>query len=147
MTPIMYPEKYHGRLVRVIGISSSWFTNEHSENVANMNSHWIEPGSDVLGFTRQQLEKFNGKYVLKEGVFNKDIHGYPGICSGALPKVARFQIWQEKGKTFQPTDALSLPATTPSQDLTVGRRVYLPLSPSNSVPTAEILTYSSMGSM
>jgi hypothetical protein len=102
MQLIVNPEKYHGELVRVIGVSriefegdSVWFTKEHYKHNAYMNSLWIEPDYDALGATRQQLEQLNGKYVLMEGVFNKDNHGHLGMYSGALEKITRFQLWEE----------------------------------------------------
>ena len=99
MQLIVNPEKYHGELVRVIGVSriefegdGIWFTKEHYEHNVNMNSLWIEPDYDALGATRQQLEQFNGKYVLIEGVFDKDNHGHLGMYNGAIEKVTRFQL-------------------------------------------------------
>jgi hypothetical protein len=144
MQLIVNPEKYHGKLVRVIGVSSIefegdgiWFTKEHYELNVYMNSLWIEPNYDALGATRQQLEQFNGKYVLIEGVFNKDNHGHLGMYGGAIEKVTRFQLWEQEEQTSRPTDAPSPPATTPSPDSTVWRKVRSPLFPSNWAPTAE----------
>ena len=108
MQLIVNPEKYHGTPVRVIGVSSIefegdaiWFTKEHYELNVYMNSLWIEPDYDALGATRQQLEQFNGKYVLIEGVFNKDNHGHLGMYSGAIQKVTRFQLWEKEENTSQ----------------------------------------------
>ena len=144
MQLIMNPEEYHGKLVRVIGVSriefegdSIWFTKEHYKHNVYINSLWIDPDYDALGDTRQQLEQLNGKYVLIEGVFNKDNHGHMGMYSGAIEKITRFQLWEEEEKISQPTDSLSLPATTPSPDQTVWRKVRSPLFPSNWAPTAE----------
>jgi len=115
MQLIVNPEKYHGKLVRVIGVSriefegdGVWFTKEHYKHRIYKNSLWIEPDYNALGATRQQLEQFNGKYVLMEGVFNKENHGHMGMYSGALEKVTRFQLWEKEENTSQPTDALSL---------------------------------------
>ncbi len=112
MQLIVNPEEYHGKLVRVIGVSriefegdSIWFTKEHYKYNVYMNSLWIEPDYNALGTTRQQLEQFNGKYVLVEGVFNKDNHGHLGMYCGALEQVTRFQLWEKEQKTSQPTDA------------------------------------------
>ena len=102
MQLIVNPEEYHGKPVRVIGVSriefegdGIWFTKEHYEHNVYMNSLWIEPDYDALGVTRQQLEQFNWKYVLVEGVFNKDNHGHMGMYSGAIEKVTRFQLWEK----------------------------------------------------
>lgn len=113
MQLILNPEKYHGKLVRVIGVSriefegnGIWFTKEHYKHRVYKNSLWITPDYKSLGVTPQQLEKFNGKYVLMEGVFNKDIHGHMGMNSGALDKVTRFDPWEKEEETSQPTDTL-----------------------------------------
>jgi len=103
MQLIVNPEEYHGELVRVIGVSriefegdGICFTKEHYEHSVLMNALWIEPDYDALGVTREQLEQFNGKYVIVEGVFNKDNHGHLGMYSGALEKVTRFQLWEKE---------------------------------------------------
>lgn len=138
------PEEYHGKLVRVIGVSriefesdGIWFTKEHYDQNVYMNSLWMEPDYDSLGVTRQQLEQFNGKYVLVEGVFNKNNHGHLGMYSGALEDISRFQLWEDEGKSNKPTDIPSLSVTTPTPDSTVWRKVRSPLFPSTWGPTAE----------
>ena len=97
MQLIVNPEKYHGKLVRVIGVSkivfegnSIWFTKEHYKYGITKNALWIVPDYKALGTTPQELKKFNGKYVLMEGIFNKDNHGHLGMYSGSLEKVTRF---------------------------------------------------------
>jgi hypothetical protein len=103
MQLIVNPEGYHGKLVRVIGVSriefegdGIWFTKEHYKHRVYENSLWIEPDLNALGATRQQLEQFNGKYVLMEGTFNKDNNGHLGMYSGALENVTRFQLWEKE---------------------------------------------------
>jgi len=103
MQLILNPEKYHGELVRVIGVSriefegdSVWFTKEHYYHWILNNALWIEPDYKALNLTRDQLEQFNGKYVLLEGIFNKDNHGHLGMYSGALEQVTRFQLWEKE---------------------------------------------------
>jgi len=109
MQLIVNPEQYHGKPVRVIGVSriefegdSIWLTKEHYQHRIYKNSLWIVPDYKALGVTPQDLEKLNGKYVLMEGIFNKDNHGHMGLNSGALEKITRFQLWE---KEEQPTDA------------------------------------------
>ena len=110
---IVNPENYHGKLVRVIGVSrikfednGIWFSKEHYRHCVYKNSLWIELDYKALGATPQQLEKFNGKYVLMEGVFDKDNHGHMGMSSGALEKVTRFDLWEKEEKNCQQEDAL-----------------------------------------
>ena len=115
MQLIVNPDPYHGKLVRVTGVSkiefegdSVWFTTEHYKHGIYKNSLWIEPDYDALGATRKQLESFNGKYVLMEGFFNKENLGHLGMYSGALEKVARFQLWEKEHKTSQPDESSTL---------------------------------------
>lgn len=117
MQLIVDPEKYHGELVRVIGVSriefegdSVWFTKEHYQHGIYRNSLWIEPDYDALGSTREQLEQFNGKYVLMEGYFNQDNHGHLGMYSGAIEKITRFKLWEKEQGTAQPSGT---PSPTP----------------------------------
>ena len=102
MQLIVNPEKHHGKLVRVIGTSriefegnSIWFTKEHDKHRIYKNAPWIDPDYQVLQATPQQLEKFNGKYILMEGVCNKDDRGHMGMNSGTLKDVTRFQLWEK----------------------------------------------------
>jgi len=108
MQLIVNPEKYHGKLVRVIGVSriefegnGIWFTKEHYKHRIYKNSLWIVPDYRALDATQQQLEAYNGKYVLMEGIFNKDDHGHMGLNSGTIEKVTRFQLWEKPDKTSQ----------------------------------------------
>ncbi|MFC2042688.1 hypothetical protein ACFLUA_00860 [Chloroflexota bacterium] len=103
MQLIVNPELYHGKLVRVIGVSriefegdSIWFTKEHYEHRIYKNSLWIVPDYIALQATPQELEEFNGKYVLMEGIFNKNDHGHMGLNSGTLEKITRFQLWEKE---------------------------------------------------
>ena len=40
----------------------------------------------ILKASRKELMEYNGKYVLMEGIFNKDEKGHMGGNSGALKK-------------------------------------------------------------
>jgi hypothetical protein len=100
---IATPGKYHGKVVRIIGVAriefegdSIWFTKEHYVHRIYENSLWIIPNYKALNTTRTKLERMNGKYVLMEGIFNKDKHGHGGIFSGTLENVTRFQIWEKE---------------------------------------------------
>ena len=114
MQLIAESDKFHGKLVRVIGVSriefegdSIWFMKEHYIHGIHQNSLWIEPDYNALGVTRQQLEQLNGKYVLIEGIFNKNNHGHLGMYSGALENITRFRLWEKEEKGSRPTDTPS----------------------------------------
>ena len=105
MQLIVNPEQYHGKTVRVIGVSriefegnGIWFSKEHYQHGVYKNSLWIVPDYEALGATPEDLKKYNGKYVLMEGVFNKDRHGHMSLNSGTLEKVTRFMLWEELEK-------------------------------------------------
>ena len=105
MQLIVNPDKYQDKHVRVIGVSriefegnAIFFTKEHYENRVSENSLWIEPDYKVLESTPQQLKEFNGKYVLVEGVFNKNNKGHFAMNSGALEDITRFEL-MEKSRT------------------------------------------------
>ena len=100
---IANPEKYHGKRVRVIGVAriefegnGIWLTKEHYEHRIYKNSLWIEPDYKTLGSKRQQLQELNGKYVLMDGVFNKNHKGHRGMNSGSLEKIIVYQLWEKK---------------------------------------------------
>lgn len=100
MQLIVNPEKYHGKLVSVIGVSnvgieknSICFSKEHSQYIGE-ECFWIVPDYEALKTTPEELAKFNGKYVLMEGVFNKDNHGHMGMLAGALENITRFELME-----------------------------------------------------
>jgi hypothetical protein len=102
---IANPEKYNGKLVRVIGVTNIGFevnaiytSKEHHKYGVTKNSLWISPDTKALGVKEDQLTKYNGKYVLIEGIFNKDDTGHMGMNSGSIDKVSRFQLWERKTK-------------------------------------------------
>jgi hypothetical protein len=102
MQLIVNPEKYNGKLVQVIGIANIefedngiFFTKEHYLNRIYKNALWIEPNYDALGATPEQLQKYNGEYVLMEGIFDMNHKGHFGAFSRALTKITRYQLWLE----------------------------------------------------
>ena len=99
---ISSPEKYHNKLVRVIGAANTEFegnkiclTKEHLKHWVSKNCVWHSPNYIKLLATPGMLEKFNGKYVLIEGIFNKNSNGHMGAFSGSLENVTRYQLWEK----------------------------------------------------
>ena len=97
------PTMYHGEIVRVIGASliefesnSIWLTREHYKFRIYDNALSIEPDYKALGVNANVLEMYNGKYVLMEGIFNKDDRGHGSMFGGTLEKVTRFQLWEKE---------------------------------------------------
>ena len=105
MDLICNPENYHGKLVRVIGVAriefegnGIWFTEEHYKYGIYKNSLWIELNYETLGASRKDLMEYNGKYVLMEGVFDKNKKGHMGMNSGTLKNVTRYMLWERGEK-------------------------------------------------
>ena len=97
---IATPEKYDGKLVRVIGISflefesnGLYLSKEDLENGVTKNALWIEINPQTVGKTEKELSKYNGKYILVEGVFIKDNTGHMGLKSGSIMNISRFEPW------------------------------------------------------
>jgi hypothetical protein len=93
---IATPEKYDGKLVRVIGICNIEFeangiylsTEDYKKG---NNSIWIDPDYEVLQTTKESLKRLNGKYVLIEGVFNHKVGMNRHF--GSIMKISRYQQW------------------------------------------------------
>ena len=98
MQLIVNPEKYHGKRVSVVGVSKNGFevhnicfSKEHSQYGITQNCLWIIPDHEALKVTSKELEGANGKYVLMEGIFNKENHGHLGAYAGTLENITRFE--------------------------------------------------------
>ncbi len=99
---IATPDKYHGKLVRVIGVSNLEFegykiylSKEHRDIGVTKNSIWISIDYDSVGKTEDKLVKYNGQYVLVEGIFDKDYKGHLDLNSGSIMNITRFMPWEE----------------------------------------------------
>ena len=97
---IATPDKYHNKIVRVIGVANIEFegdaiylSTEHLINGATKNALWITPNYQAIGKTDTELSKYNGQYVLVEGVFNKGNHGHMDLFSGSIDNIKRFMPW------------------------------------------------------
>ena len=97
---IASPGEFHGKKVRVIGVSviefegnSLYLSREHLLNGVTKNAVWISPNYQILKKTEEKLSKFNGEYVLIEGTFNKNDHGHMGLLSGSIENITRFDPW------------------------------------------------------
>jgi len=106
---IANPDEYHGKLVRVVGVTNIEFegnqiftSKEHYKYSILMNALWINLDLDILGVKEDELKNYNGKYVLIEGIFNKNETGHMGMNSGSIDKISRFDLWEIKTKRNQP---------------------------------------------
>ena len=104
---IQNPETYHLKQVRVIGFASLEFegkaiyiNKDDYENAVTKNAIWLD-----VELT-DAVKKNHGKYVLVEGVFDKDKQGHLKMYSGTIKAIKRLEAWQTGDKP-PAADALS----------------------------------------
>ena len=93
---IANPEAYDGKLVRVEGVGNVEFEGNglflHKEDwkyCVFRNALWLSFGPEGHP---QGAEGYNGKYVLVEGIFEKDENGHMGLFSGAITDIRRYEL-------------------------------------------------------
>ena len=101
---IATPEKYDGKLVRVIGVGlietdhgdfeDSLYLNKEDYEIHTGNSLRLEMG--IRAISREDASIFNGKYVIVEGFFKQTDEP---LHSGLLTNVSRYELWKPAGKT------------------------------------------------
>jgi len=98
---ISTPEKYHNKYIRVIGVidlefenNKIWLSKESRKYKLNKNALWIVPNYTQLAIPKDELKKYNGKYVLIEGIFNKNSKGHLGMNSGEINHITRYNLWE-----------------------------------------------------
>lgn len=96
---IATPERYHGVRVRVIAVGNLEFegdclsiSKEAWENHTN-DQIWIELGEELSPYY-ERLQRYNGEYVIVEGVFNMYDKGTFGMFQGTLHDVSRYEFDQ-----------------------------------------------------
>ena len=89
------PEKYDGKLIRVTGIchiafeGNCIYVSKKDYKRSNWeNAVWLDLNhiSDEIVYT--ELERFTGKEVVIEGIFNGKEHGHFSVYSGELEDVS-----------------------------------------------------------
>ena len=102
---ISTPEKYDGKLVRVIGVGNIGFEDNcislSKEDWKYMtgNEIWLE--FSELATPYEDAVKYNGEYVIIEGVYNKENRGHMGLFHGAIEHVSRYQLWTINRETAE----------------------------------------------
>ena len=94
---IANPEKFDGKLIRVIGFLRLEFEGnvlylhrEDYENAILGNGIWV----DVTPAIMKQYATLNMSYVLLEGIFSARDKGHMGMWSGSIRQVRRAQLWR-----------------------------------------------------
>jgi hypothetical protein len=89
---IANPAQYHGKKVIISGFLNIEFEGTaiylHRDDYAfsqYRNGLWCTMNETLYG-------KYNRRYVIMEGVFNKDMKGHLGLWSGSIEKIER--VWE-----------------------------------------------------
>jgi len=98
---IANPEKFDGKLIRVIGFLRLEFEGnvlylhrEDYENAILGNGIWV----DVTPLMTKQRGTLNMNYVLLEGVFSAGDRGHMGMWSGTIKEIRRAELWRSVKK-------------------------------------------------
>ncbi|MBR2445805.1 MAG: helix-turn-helix transcriptional regulator [Clostridia bacterium] len=94
---IATPERYHGVKVRLTAVGNLDFEGNYiSASTEAWENHtndriWIELG-EQLAPHGERLRRYNGEYVIIEGVFNMHDKGHFNMFQGALHDVTRYDL-------------------------------------------------------
>ena len=97
---IATPEKYDGKLVRVIGVGNLEFEGNYISLDMESYKHglgndiWLELGDRAIPY--EEAQAYNGKYVIVEGFFNMNEKGHFGMFRGTIKDVSRYELWEFK---------------------------------------------------
>jgi hypothetical protein len=93
---IASPEKFDGKLIRVIGFLRLEFEGnvlylhrEDYENALLGDGIWV----DVTPEMKKQAKTLNMNCVLLEGIFRSTDRGHMGMWSGTITKIRRAELW------------------------------------------------------
>lgn len=99
---IATPEKYHEKAVSVVGVgriefeaNGLYLTKEHYNLRVPNTAIWIDIESNE-SLDREQLSKYNGKYVIVEGIFNMNDRGHFGLYCGSLEYVISYRLYSQE---------------------------------------------------
>ena len=94
---IANPEKFDGKLIRVIGFLRLEFEGDvlflHREDYENAllgDGIWVDTTPEVM----KQKAALNMNYVLLEGIFSSSDRGHMGMWSGTIKQIRRAQLWR-----------------------------------------------------
>ena len=95
---IATPERYHGVRVRLIAVGNLEFEGNYiSTDKEAWENHttdkiWVELGEELQPYY-EELQRYNGEYVIIEGVFDMYDKGHFAMFQGALHDVDRYELW------------------------------------------------------
>ena len=94
---IATPERYHGKLVRVVGVGNLEFEGNaiylSKDDISYQvyNAVWLDFDNNTT-LSYAEAKKHNGKYVIVEGIFDKDHSGHMGLFHGAITNISRYEL-------------------------------------------------------
>lgn len=95
---ISNPDKYHNKHIRLVAFLNIEFEGNalylHQEDYKNdiySNGIWLSVNEENKTLIKKN--DLNKRYVLIEGVFNKENKGHMGMWQGSLEKVTRIISW------------------------------------------------------
>lgn len=96
---ISNPSDYDGKPIRVIGVGNLEFEgdaiylskDDWKYNIFQ-NGLWIDLGAISISY--EEAVSFNGKFVIIEGVFDKDDKGHLSAWPGTIKEISRYQLWE-----------------------------------------------------
>ena len=94
---IATPERYHGKLVRVVGVGNLEFEGNaiylSKDDISYQvyNAVWLDFDNNTT-LSYAEAKKHNGKYVIVEGIFDKDHSGHMGLFHGAITNITRYEL-------------------------------------------------------
>jgi hypothetical protein len=96
---IATPEKYHNQKVIVLGVArvepelrALYFCREHVELNVQFTSVWLKLEDAETTITNP--ERFNGEYIVVEGVYDMNLTGHLGAHHGSIRRIARIDLWK-----------------------------------------------------
>lgn len=120
---IAAPEKYDGKLVRVIGVGNLEFENncisfsKEDLKYGVGNSIWIELGKKAISY--EEAKQHNGEYVVIEGIFDKDDCGHMHMFCGSIKNINRYELWN----AHKHYDTIDLYSIIKNDDLTYSYKI------------------------
>ena len=97
---IASPEKYNGELIRVIGVGNLEFEGNYlslskeDHKYGTGNQIWIELSNKAIPY--DEAQEYNGKYVIVEGIFDKDDLGHLSMFHGTIKDISRYELWEHE---------------------------------------------------
>lgn len=115
---IASPEKFDGKLIRVIGFlrlefegDALYLHREDYENGIMEDALWVDVNSEMT----EQAKALNMKYVPLEGIFSSSDHGHMGMFQGTITKIRRAQFWSDEAQAKRRGTPLLPPPAPPRE--------------------------------